>query len=533
MAISFISFISFIKRLARPLRLSLRPLSAITTRKGTTTKEREPTEEAPYCGNPYTRRDIKSPRRKGTGESALTVGTHPKHPPRKDDYKMNLSQNIEELKNVRQWVNYIRIWNATKNGGRGGYDKPPINPGTLRDGMTNNPATWTDYDTAAARIRKTATHKDTKHKDAQGVAPIIEAPVEGAGLVLAGGYCGVDLDDVIDDAGNVADFARRIIDTLDTYTEISPSGHGLHALLYCGDLLEAGEDFGKQFLLKADPKDPAGVAITDSDGKQYELEVYFYVHGGRYFTVTGNAYRDKPISRTKGAKLRAIYDYFVKRTDAYREAQRAAATPSTVGTSSRTTGRAATGEDDRKMLESALAAIDPGALDFGEWAAIMTALKVLGFSLDEAEAFSASRGNPKNDPRTNAYRWAKFHFKKGDNDAAGIIINTAKRFSWTPAEAFDDDKRAEYGRSLYSEEARHEYGRSLHTEEERREYGRQLHAHDFDDMEESFHEWRAAHGSGTQPAEIPPQQQTTAPRATNKPGEISLDDFHAWKRKKG
>lgn len=446
---------------------------------------------------------------------------------------MNLPQNLSELKNVRQWVNYIRIWNATKNGGRGGYDKPPINPATLRDGMTNNPATWTDYDTAAAQIRKTATHKDTKHKDAQGVAPIIEAPVEGAGLVLAGGYCGVDLDDVIDDAGNVADFARRIIDTLDTYTEISPSGHGLHALLYCGDLLEAGEDFGKQFLLKADPEDPAGVAITDSDGKQYELEVYFYVHGGRYFTVTGNAYRDKPISRTKGAKLRAIYNYFVKRTDAYREAQRAAATPSTVGTSSRTTGRAATGEDDRKMLESALAAIDPGALDFGEWAAIMTALKVLGFSLNEAEAFSASHNNPKNDPRTNAYRWAKFHFKKGDNDAAGIIINTAKRFSWTPAEAFDDDKRAEYGRSLYSEEDRHEYGRSLHTEEERREYGRQLHAHDFDDMEESFHEWRAAHGSGTQPAEIPPQQQTTAPRATNKPGEISLDDFHAWKRKKG
>ena len=468
---------------------------------------------------------------------------------------MSIPHNLEELKTLKQWVNYIRIWNATKNGGRGGYDKPPINPETLRDGMTNNPAAWTDYDRAAANIGRTATHRDTKHKDAQGNAPTIEAPVEGTGLILARGYCGVDLDGVIDDEGHLAPFAAAILKRLDTYAEVSPSGKGLHLLLFCGDLLEAAKaaemkiyrealeagtakddaisrakgagDFGKQFLL-----DAAG-AITDEAGKVYELEIYFYIRGGRYFTVTGDAYEDKPINRTKGAELRAIFDEYAAKTDAYKAAQRPAPTVGTFYT----TGRPATGDQDRKMIESALSAIDPGALDFGEWASIMTALKVLGFSLDEAEAFSSGNlsglPNPKNDPRTNAYRWNKFRFKKGDSSAAGIIINTAKRFNWTPAEAFDDEARAEYGRSLYSDEARTAYGRSLHTEEERRQYGRDKH-------EERLAEWMEKHADGFQAwKERHKNPQTAAqpqqPAQRSEPKEISLDGFKNWKnsRKKG
>ena len=397
---------------------------------------------------------------------------------------MSISQNLEELKTLNQWVNYIRIWNATKNGGRGGYDKPPINPYTLRDGMTNNPKTWTDYSQAAGNIGKTAIHRDTKHRDAQGNAPTVEAPVEGTGLILAGGYCGVDLDGVIDEEGNLAPFAAAIVDRLDTYAEISPSGKGLHLLLHCGDLLEAARtaerkvfneaiatgtdkdeavrrakgtgDFGKQFTL-----DAAG-AITDEARKVYELEIYFYIRGGRYFTVTGNAYKDKPINHAKGAELRAIFDEYTAKTDAYRAARR----PAPAVRSSYRKVRQATGDDDRMMIDSALAAIDPGALDFAEWAAIMTALRVLGFSLDEAEEFSSGGlcglPNNKNDTRNNAYRWNKFNFKKGDDGAAGIIINAAKNFNWTPADAFDDETRAAYGRSLYTEEERRQYGRRLH-----------------------------------------------------------------------
>lgn len=381
---------------------------------------------------------------------------------------MIIPKNLEELKPLKQWVNYIRIWNPTKHSGAGGYDKPPINPYTLQDGKTNDPTTWTTYTQAAGNVGRTARHRDTKHKDERGNAPLVSAAVEGVGLVLARGYCGVDLDGVLDENGNLAPFAARILNALDTYTEVSPSGRGLHCLLYCGDLLEAGRNFGKQFLF-----DAAG-AITNEAGKRYELEIYFYTNGGRYFTVTGKVYRDRPIARNNSEVLGKIYTYYTEQAKKYRAAQ---APPRSVGTLS---GRPADDSANSTMIESALQAIDPGTLDFGEWAAIMTALKVLGYSLDDAEKWSAGdlcgRPNRKNITDTNTRRWKHFHFDNGDQSAAGIIINAAKACGWTPADAFTDEQRTEYGRSLYTAEQRANYGRSLYTEEQRREYGRRVNA---------------------------------------------------------
>lgn len=383
---------------------------------------------------------------------------------------MSIPDNLNELKDLKQWVNFIRIWNATKHSGAGGYDKPPINPYTLRDGKTTDAATWATYTEAAANIGRTARHRDTKHKDERGNAPLVSAAVEGAGLVLARGYCGIDLDGVIDENGNLAPFAARIVDVLNTYTEVSPSGRGLHCLLYCGALLEAGRNFGKQFLL-----DAAG-RITNEAGKRYEVEVYFYTNGGRYFTVTGNVFLDRPIARDKSKYLLRLYDFYTEKAKQYRAAKAPARPVGTLPTS----GHATTDGGNKTMIESALQAIDPAELDFGEWAAIMTALKVLGYDLDSAEAWSAGnlcgRTNPKNDTGNNSHRWSRFHFDNGDHSAAGIIINAAKLCGWTPADAFTEEQRTEYGRSLYTDEQRTNYGRSLYTEEQRREYGRKVNA---------------------------------------------------------
>ena len=379
---------------------------------------------------------------------------------------MIIPNNLSELKDIKQWVNYIRLWNPTKHGGKGGYDKPPINPYTLRDARTNDPATWATYPEAAANVGRTARHRDTKHKDEHGSAPLVSAAIEGAGLVLAQGYCGVDFDGVIDKNGNLAPFVARILDVLDTYTEVSPSGNGLHCLLYCKDLLEAGRNFGKQFSLDARGR------ITDEAGKVYEIEVYFYTNGGRYFTVTGNVYRDRPIAKDKSDKLLMLYDFYTEKTKQHRAAQ---APARSVGTLSNPSAQLPNVDANKTMIESALQVIDPSALDFGEWASIMTALKVLGFTLNKAEEWSAGnlcgRPNPKNDTDTNARRWKHFHFSNGDRSAAGIIINAAKARNWKASEAFTKEERTEYGRSLYTDEQRLKYGRSLYTEEERRQYG--------------------------------------------------------------
>ena len=372
---------------------------------------------------------------------------------------MILPQQLSKLKPMAQWVNYARIWNPKKHDGTGGYDKPPINPHTLRDAKTTDPATWATFDQAAANIGKTATHWDPKARKE------VTAEVEGAGLVLAGGFCGVDFDDVIDDNGNIPEFVAEILDRLNTYTEISPSGRGLHCLLYCPDLLEAGENFGGQFFFNRQG------AIVPNDRAECEVEIYFYTNGGRYLTVTGNIYRDRGANAKKGRFLRALYDECRDKTQKLRAAIYAAKMQSVGSQSSQyTTHGSATTDDDRKMIESAfpvaLKTAIPGHMDFKEWAAFMTVLSVFDKGLQTAQDWSAGDycgiPNPKNDPAYNAWRWPKFKFPNGNDRAAGIVINYARRGGWKPADAFDDEARRKYGRSLYTEEQRKEYGRQQH-----------------------------------------------------------------------
>jgi hypothetical protein len=75
-------------------------------------------------------------------------------------------------------------------------------------------------------------------------------------------YCGVDLDDCVTPQGEVKAWAQAIIDNLDTYAEISPSGTGVK-------LLVRATLPGK------------GLKKKHHDG---EVEIY---DRGRYFTLTG------------------------------------------------------------------------------------------------------------------------------------------------------------------------------------------------------------------------------------------------------
>lgn len=455
---------------------------------------------------------------------------------------MILPQQLSKLKPLQQWVNYVRIWNQNKHAGAGGYDKPPINPHTLRDAKTTDPATWTTFDQAAANIGKTATHWDPKRHEN------VTAEIEGVGLVLANGFCGVDFDDVLDEAGNVPPFIAGILDRLNTYTEISPSGRGLHSVLYCPDLMEAGQDFGGQFPINREG------CITQQDQKQAEIEVYFYQNGGRYLTFSGSVYRDKGINKNKGAYLRKLYDACRDAQQRLRAAKYEKQLQSVGSQSSQYTTRGtATEKDDRKMIDSALAAIDPGALDFNEWAAIMTALKVTGHSLQDALDWSAGDlygvRNSKDVPATNKRRWSKFSFKRGDDRAGGVIIRTAQRFGWKTSDAFDDDARREYGRSLYTEEQRREYGRRQH--QKRMDDFFKEHAADF----EKWKQRKASDVNIKEPFLIRGKhsdyekwkQRHKQPPAAADPGRTDADpgkkevvmlknkkaDFEAWKAERG
>ena len=338
--------------------------------------------------------------------------------------------HLEELKQKPIWVNYIRVWSDKKQG----YGKPPINPKNLYNASTTNPEHWTDYQTAAKNIGKPG-------KIYQNGELIAEQPIEGVGLVLARPLTGIDFDHVRDPkTGEIQPFAKKIIEELDSYTEISPSGSGLHILIYD----EESEDLAGEFKNIA----PDG---SISETGTAEIDAY---NNKRYFTLTENTLLDKPIRKTSGALRKIITEYNAKkRKTSGAEIQKENPSPVVSGVS----------EDSiRRMIENALQAIPPEGLDFGSWIAVGSALKQLGFSCGIWEDWSRGNGNPKHVEGYTYKRWNKLQTK---DEPERLILGLAKRFGWSAADTFSVAERWSYGRNMHTPEERAEYARQKAEEE--------------------------------------------------------------------
>lgn len=125
---------------------------------------------------------------------------------------MNVDKIPAELKQYSNWV----AWTP---------DKTPINPHTLGGANSTDKNTWGTFDQAFTAIGKMATYWDEKSKTTK------QAETEGVGFVFSvdDPFIGVDLDKVRS-GGNIDRRAIEIIMTLQSYTEISPSGTGYHII---------------------------------------------------------------------------------------------------------------------------------------------------------------------------------------------------------------------------------------------------------------------------------------------------------------
>lgn len=111
---------------------------------------------------------------------------------------------------------------------------------------------------------------------------------DGIGFVFNGTpYTGVDIDHCVNHCGELTAEAAAIVKTLNSYTELSPSGTGLHIIVEA-DLKSLG--------LKGGRNTEAGVEIYDT---------------GRYFTVTGNVYADYTDIRAAGTELSTVYRKYI------------------------------------------------------------------------------------------------------------------------------------------------------------------------------------------------------------------------------
>ena len=174
------------------------------------------------------------------------------------------SQRDALIRNVPEAMKTLDRWVCHR-------DKVPRNPLTGSMASVTNPATWTDFETALDAVQ--------------------EYGFDGIGLVFANDkdFTGVDLDHVLDENGKLLEEYEWIVRDADTYTEISPSGEGLH-LIFEG------------------PK-PEGVeACRHQQEDGCVVEVY---DAARYFTMTGNLFIDSNGNshaevRSGGSALREI-----------------------------------------------------------------------------------------------------------------------------------------------------------------------------------------------------------------------------------
>lgn len=192
--------------------------------------------------------------------------------------KFNYKTIPEELRNLKQWglfhLKYIP--ERKKN------TKIPLNAYNGERGKSNDPSTWSDFDTALRAL--------TKYNQADGLA-----------FYFANGYVGLDIDSIESDLQDYfAGSPETLITTFKnltkkTYMEISQSGKGIHAI-FKGNI----------------------------PGRHRRKGKYEMYQSGRFFALTGNTIGSNKIQSLNHDEMKKLYEFLfgkdkIVNTDDYKE----------------------------------------------------------------------------------------------------------------------------------------------------------------------------------------------------------------------
>jgi putative DNA primase/helicase len=164
------------------------------------------------------------------------------------------------LRERPQWV----VWRFVERGGK--RTKVPVDPKSGAAASSTDAATWASFDEALAATTRLPS-------------------IEGVGFVFTDSdpFCGIDLDKCIDPAtGEMLWWGRSIVEALDSYAEISPSGLGVKIFVRArkpGERCKNGHESGA-------------------------IEMY---DAGRFFTVTGSAVGDRREVEDRQEAVDALY----------------------------------------------------------------------------------------------------------------------------------------------------------------------------------------------------------------------------------
>jgi primase-polymerase (primpol)-like protein len=164
------------------------------------------------------------------------------------------------LRDRPQWV----CWRSEQRDDR--PTKVPVDAHTGEYASATDAGTWTGFETALEYAR----HHDS---------------VDGVGFVFTedDSLVGVDLDDCRDaETGELSEDARAIVDRLDSYAEVSPSGTGVHVIVHG--------------------------ALPKGRNRRGDVELY---ETARYFTVTGACLGEQRAIHERTDELAAVHREYV------------------------------------------------------------------------------------------------------------------------------------------------------------------------------------------------------------------------------
>jgi putative DNA primase/helicase len=198
---------------------------------------------------------------------AKTQGSDGQTAPDLRDFILSGRVTIDDLRQCRQWV----LWKYEQKKGKAKPAKVPYGiDGKAHGAIEGNRDYWGTYGQVAALV------------DSGGYS--------GVGVVLTDGLCGIDIDGKHFPDGHNPE-QDVVIELMDSYTEKSPSGQGVHILFTCD--LEPDEGY-----------------YTNNQASGLEC----YIDRPRFFTFTGDAAEGYTIeSRTERART-FLDTFMVKET---------------------------------------------------------------------------------------------------------------------------------------------------------------------------------------------------------------------------
>lgn len=176
----------------------------------------------------------------------------------------------QELRDLPTWVVWKRI---TKNGRP---TKVPYRCDGKGFASSTDTSTWSTFADAQAAYQRTG--------------------YDGLGIGISGDIAAVDIDNCIDPISGLSDMAKDIMKTLNTYTELSPSGKGLRLLFKA-----PGFQYDKKRHYIKHPRNG--------------LEVYIAGCTSRYVTITGSTLM-APAFADRSEEIATVLERYMLRADA-------------------------------------------------------------------------------------------------------------------------------------------------------------------------------------------------------------------------